>query len=165
MEKQRTFYERDTSRPRLETSYRVFPGGRKLRHGIERGWFENGQLRWERVYAEGEPMGHWVSYHRDGVRESETWPGNDPTPRTSTWWYPNGQRSSQGETVRGSRAGPWTTWYQSGVKESEGGYVANLKEGAWTFWHPDGRLDASGSYRAGKRVGSWVKDPDGIDAP
>lgn len=157
VEKQRTFYERDTARPRLETTYRVYPGGRKLRHGSEREWYESGQLRWEREFAEGEPAGRWASYYPDGTQESETWPGPDPTPRTSTWWHPSGAVSSHGPTLRGARDGLWTSYHPDGTRAAEGRYVAGRREGEWTFWQPDGRTAERGEYRAGQRVGAWVR--------
>jgi len=160
VEKQRTYYDRDTARPRLETTYRVYPGGRKVRHGSEREWYANGQLHWEREFVDGEPAGRWASYYPDGIQESESWPGRDPTPRTSTWWHPNGAISSRGPSVRGVRDGLWTGYYADGTRESEGRYVAGRREGEWVFWKPDGSSAARGEYRAGQRVGEWLRDTE-----
>ena len=165
VELQRSFYDRDTNRPRLETSYRVFPGGRKLRHGPERAWYADGSLQWEREYADGEPAGRWRAWFPDGTPESETFPDPRPgaygdEPRTASWWYPNGQLSSRGPTVRGAREGLWTSWYEDGTRRSEGRWVGGRKEGEWTLWHPDGRVAARGAYRADVRVGDWIGNPD-----
>ena len=157
VEKQHTYYDRDTARPRLETTYRIYPGGRKVRHGVEREWYSSGQLHWEREFADGEPTGRWSSYYPDGTRESETWPGPDPTPRTTTWWHSNGAVSSTGPSVRGVRHGHWTSYYSDGALESEGEYVAGRREGQWAFWNQDGSSGASGIYRAGQRVGDWLR--------
>ena len=160
VEKQRMFYGGDVARPRLESTYRVFAGGRKVLHGPERAWYENGALQWEREYQDGEPSGRWTSYYEDGTQQSETWPGaGDATPRTTTWWHPNGALSSQGPTVRGAREGLWTSWYPDGARQSEGSYAASLREGQWTFWHPDGRVFERGPFQAGQRVGDWERDP------
>ena len=157
LEKQRSFYERDTTRPRLETTFRVYPGGRKVKHGPELAWFADGTPQWEREFADDEPCGRWRSYYPDGTQASETWPGSDPTERTASWWHPNGQLSSQGNLSRGARTGLWRTWHPNGALASEGHYLANLREREWTFWREDGELKERGSYRAGQRVGDWVK--------
>jgi hypothetical protein len=160
VEKQRTFYDGDTSRPRQESTYRVFAGGRKVLHGPERAWYQDGVLRWEREYRDGEPCGRWASYYEDGTMQSESWPDvADATPRTTTWWHRNGKISSQGPTVRGARQGPWNSWYEDGTHASEGSYAGNLRDGPWTFWHPDGRVAERGAFSAGVKVGTWERDP------
>ena len=162
VEKQRSFFDRDTSRPRLETTYRVYPGGRKIRHGPERAWYADGQLQWERDFLDGEPTGVWRSYYPDGTQESETWPGQDPTgpaegERIASWWHPNGRLSSRGPIVYGARSGTWEFWHDNGALAGRGSYAANRREGLWTFWTRDGSVAEQGRSRAGQRVGDWIK--------
>jgi hypothetical protein len=160
VERQRSFYAGDTSRPRLESTYRVHAGGFKVLHGPERAWYESGVLRWEREYRDGEPCGRWASYYESGAQESESWPdAADAGEHVTTWWHPNGELSSRGPTVRGAREGRWSSWYPDGTLRSEGDYSGNLREGEWTFWHEDGRVAERGSYAAGVRIGSWERDP------
>lgn len=162
VEKQRTYYDRDVERPRMETSYRIHPGGRKTRHGAELAWYADGALQWEREFVEGEPAGRWRSWYPDGTLESETWPDpGDGEAHESSWWYPSGRLSSRGETVRGVRHGSWTAWYEDGTRRWEGRFVGGHREGPFTYWHADGSVEARGQYRADVRVGEWLSAQPG----
>lgn len=156
VERQRSYYQNDRSRPRLETTVRLYPDGTREKHGPEREWYDGGQLRWEREFRAGEPHGHWTSWHPNGRKASEaTFGQNELTPMT--WWYEDGQVSTEGQARNASRDGRWTMWHPNGAKRGEGDYRSNLREGEWTFWAEDGTLLERGRYRAGERVGAWER--------
>lgn len=37
-----------------------------LRHGPIRTWYDNGKLRYKGFYSNGEPIGEWIYYSREG---------------------------------------------------------------------------------------------------
>ncbi len=159
VERQRTYYRDDLSRPRLETTVKLHPNGTRVRHGPEREWYDDGGLRWEREFSDGEPFGRWTSWHPNGQKASEATFGSDEL-TDMAWWHDNGQVSTRGQARDGAREGPWTSWYSDGTKRWEGGYRANLREGSWTFWNEDGTLGERGLFRADDRVGSWERARD-----
>jgi hypothetical protein len=156
VERQRSYFEDDRSRPRLETAVKLYPDGTRVKHGPEREWYDDGQLRWEREFRDGEPFGRWVSWHANGAKASEaTFGSNELT--EMTWWHDNGQVSTRGKARDAARQGSWNSWYASGAKRWEGEYRDNLREGVWTFWNADGSLAERGAFRADERVGRWER--------
>lgn len=143
-----------TDRPFLLREFLVHPGGRRVAHGREAEWYRDGQLRTERFYDHGEPSGVWRSWHADGTPSSVV--HCDPeTLGTTTWWHPNGRKSSEGPAVGGVKQGVWSSWHDNGVLASEGEYAFGRRQGPWREWDREGRLVASGTYREGVRVGEW----------
>ena len=69
--------------------------------------------------------GKCESYYPNGQK---SWEGNfkDGKPHgTSNWWYESGQKSSKWSFKDGKEHGTYTTWYNNGQKEWEG----NWKDG------------------------------------
>ncbi|MCE9598268.1 MAG: hypothetical protein K8S54_09905 [Spirochaetia bacterium] len=58
-----------------------------------------------------------------------------------TYYYPNGQKSSEGEcdTATGLESGTWRDYYQSGEKMGMGPRSGD-RTGQWTFWGKDGAI-------------------------
>ena len=156
IERQRSYYHDDRSRPRLETSIKLYPDGTRVKHGPEREWYDGGQLRWEREFKDGEPFGLWISWHANGEQASRATFGSDLLAEM-VWWYDTGQLSTEGQALNGAREGRWSSWHANGEKRSEGEYRANLREGVWTFWNDDGTLAERGLFRADERVGQWER--------
>ena len=153
LDRRRTYYLNDTSRPRLESQVLVFFDGSVLRHGLEREWSESGTLVAEREFARGEPAGRWRTWFPSGRPRSESAFG--PEPATWSWWYESGQLSSQGPALGGVKQGRWTAWHENGVESSEGDYSAGKREGEWSFWNEEGSLLERGEFRADVKVGRW----------
>lgn len=53
------------------------------------------------------------------------------------------------------RVGPWTFWFPNGQKRSEGAFAADQRDGMWTWWHPNGQKWIEGIYVMGKKSGPW----------
>jgi antitoxin component YwqK of YwqJK toxin-antitoxin module len=71
-------------------------------------------------------------------------------------WYPNGQKSLEGEYVDGLKQGPWKVWYDNGKLCRTENYLNGKLEGSWKIYHDDGTLKAEESYRDNKRDGRWI---------
>uniref|UniRef100_A0A7V4TGF0 PKD domain-containing protein n=1 Tax=Candidatus Caldatribacterium saccharofermentans TaxID=1454753 RepID=A0A7V4TGF0_9BACT len=113
---------------KLEYTYYLDNQGRRVKHGTETAFYENGQKKFEGTYEHGKKEGVWVSFYDNGVV---------------------GQRG----TYRGGlREGTWTLYYRDGKKESEGPYRRDKREGKWVKWLPDGRKFAEMEYRQGEIV-------------
>lgn len=92
------------------------PRGSKVKNGGAAQWYENGQLKHQGQFKEGEPVGRFV------------------------WWHANGNKSTQGVYVDGKKARIWTWWHENGMKKTEGTYQDNQPAGIWRAWHNDGSL-------------------------
>lgn len=155
-DRQRTYYERDTSRPRTETEVLILSYGRTVKHGVERRWYPDGALELERGWRAGEPSGWWRAWYPDGTLRSEH--RVDPEQATEmSWWRPDGSLSSRGPARDSLREGLWCGWHPDGAKAWEGGFRRGVRHGAWQAWRPDGTLLERGEYRDGLRVGAWER--------
>lgn len=54
------------------------------------------------------------------------------------------------------RIGKFTYYYPNGEKRSEGEYENGKAEGEWNYWYNDGQKKTNGIYEAGERVGEWI---------
>jgi len=113
-----------------EVEYGVFYSGRRLQHGTERLYFENGQVLHETQYERGKEHG------------------------ASRWYNDDGQMSTETHYVRGKRHGKYTKWYFDEQKEAEGTYEDGLKVGIWREWHWGGDLASECTYQRGRIVGT-----------
>ncbi len=138
------------------TEVLVLPNGARMRHGLDRAYYANGQLKFERQYFEDQPLGQWRSWYASGAQESLIEGVGLSEPADSTWWHPNGERSTAGQTNNGTRVGLWTHWYSSGVRMSSGEYIEGRRSGPWMFWYESGEPRAKGEYRDDLRIGAWT---------
>lgn len=153
-DRQRTFFDREATRPRTEVTLLLHADGRSSKDGVERRWYPDGTLELERGWREDEPRGWWRSWWPDGTpRFEHRFDPGEATPMR--WWFESGVVSSEGPARGGVREGPWRARHPGGVPAYAGGYVAGRRDGLWTFWHPDGSLAERGRYVAGERVGPW----------
>jgi len=153
-DRQRTYYDRDTTRPRTDVHVLLYPDGRSLKDGVERRWTADGTLEIEHGWREGRPYGLWRTWFPDGSPRFEH--RYDPDEVTAMrWWHRGGAISSEGPARDGLREGLWRGRHPDGAPAFEGGYVAGRRAGPWTFWHSDRSLAERGSYQADVRVGTW----------
>jgi antitoxin component YwqK of YwqJK toxin-antitoxin module len=73
-----------------------------------------------------------------------------------TEWYPNGQKSLEGEYVDGLKQGPWKVWYENGKLCRTENYLNGKLDGSWKIYHDDGTLKAEETYRDNNRDGRWI---------
>ncbi|MEM6570616.1 MAG: hypothetical protein AAF957_19555 [Planctomycetota bacterium] len=137
-----------------DRSYLDMPDGVRLHHGAHRTWYPDGTPETLRHYREGDEVGVWWSWWRNGALRSayEFVPGVE-TPMT--WWHPNGLLQSEGMARDGVRTGPWRFWHENGELESEGSFVGGRRAGFWAFYDADGEWTERGRMQAGRRIGDW----------
>ena len=102
-----------------------------------------------------------VETHPNGLTKSEGFKRDGRT-KVGYWTYywPNGQKLSEGEYQDGKKHGPWTSWDDAGRTTAQGEYLDGSRTGPWRAWvrNPDGSLhqarteQVSGIYEAGQRI-------------
>ncbi len=98
------------------------PRGSKVQNGGAAQWYENGQLKHQGQFKEGQPVGRFV------------------------WWHANGNKSIQGLYVEGMKNRTWTWWHPNGMKKTEGAYKDDQAIGVWRAWYADGSLRNSENF-------------------
>lgn len=151
--------ERTTRHPHTKELLRrwsewVLPDGTTQKHGPETEWYPNGELKWEREFDRGEPVGHWRGFHANGAPMAESFHATDE-PTVTSFWFEDGTLRARGAALNGVRRGLWEHRYENGGLREVGEYRDNRREGLWSYYHPDGSLQARGEFDAGERVGVW----------
>ena len=54
-------------------------------------------------------------------------------------WYKNGKKESEGTFKDGKKDGKWTDWYENGQKKEEETYKDGVKDGLFTDWYENGK--------------------------
>ena len=73
---------------------------------------------------------------------------------SETYYYPNGQKASEGFYKDDKLEGSLTYWYDNGQKASEGHYVNDKPEGIQTAWDENGQLESEQEYKNGELTGN-----------
>ena len=71
----------------------------------------------------------------------------------NTFYYPNGNRSSEGNMKNGKPDGYWKTYYENGLLKSEGNRKNLLLDSIWKFYSEDGMLHQEITYLENKKEG------------
>jgi antitoxin component YwqK of YwqJK toxin-antitoxin module len=106
-----------------------------------KGWYENGQLRYDNNYKMNLKHGTW------------------------TRWYGNGAPETAYSYIDGQLEGEWSAWYEcpapcaagQGQLKEQGFYKKNLKNGSWIYFHPDGNNYQQQGYIDGRPHGKWLE--------
>ncbi len=72
-----------------------------------------------------------------------------------TYFYENGNKSSEGDYVNDKEEGLWNYWYDNGQKKSSGECKADKVEGVWKYWYESGEKKSEGKYMNGEQVDIW----------
>jgi antitoxin component YwqK of YwqJK toxin-antitoxin module len=75
------------------------------------------------------------------------------TGEAKVFYYPNGNKSSEGAFVNGKPEGFWKTYYETGMLKSEGNRKNHLLDGNWRFYRDNGALEKEIEYVTGKKEG------------
>ena len=70
------------------------------------------------------------------------------------FYYPNGQKSSEGFLVEGKPNGYWKNYFDTGVLKSEGNRKEFQLDSSWKFFRLDGSLLQSIEYQANVKTGA-----------
>jgi len=143
----------------------VAPGRGALKHGIERIWYPEGALHWEREFRYGKPSGVWRSWWDNGKPRTECYYFGPEVERTMSFWREDGKLQAQGPACDGSRRGRWKFWWRHGQLSDEGEYRGGLREGLWHAWSEDGKHRFEIVYARNVRVSKRELAPDSEATP
>jgi antitoxin component YwqK of YwqJK toxin-antitoxin module len=109
--------------------------------GLTVRWHENGEVREEGQFKNGEACGTWVNWFESGIKHMERVFEHDKANGPATSWFENGQTSSTGSFLQNLPEGEWSQWYESGQLRSAGFYNKGKKQGRWNFFTETGEVD------------------------
>lgn len=75
----------------------------------------------------------------------------------NVFYYPNGQKSSEGMLKDGQPEGWWKSYNEQGVLVSEGNRKNHLLDSVWTFYNDQGDKMLVINYNAGKKEGDRIQ--------
>ena len=130
------------------------------------GWYTLGQKQYEGYYLKSNDMpeatydwwnskvttaaakpavadqkhGSWVSWYRNGAKQTEAQYDRDMRIGKFKWWYENGTPEAEGEYENGKKIGTWITWHPNGLKESQGDFKEDQLISKWFHWDADGKM-------------------------
>lgn len=118
----------------------------------------------------------WILYAEEPIETAYDWingtiattpldpPGVDEKHGQWVWWYPNGQKYSEGRYLNDQPVGLWVFWHSNGQKQMEGEYSTGVLVGKWTWWKEDGSVLRSEDYGQAA-VSSNDAEPELLEAP
>lgn len=140
---------------------------------IKKDYWDNGNLKSEMSYENGELNGRCVWYLANGKPQLEVnYRHNQPDGLTRRWyengnimeelWYKEGVRDSvfrayslkgllveEGYYSNGKLNGDYRSWYENGQVFQEGRYVDDMMDGSWLIFYADGSLAAKADFVMG----------------
>ena len=82
-----------------------------------------------------------------------------------TYWYDNGQKSSERSYKYGKFDGILTQWYENGQKRFEINFKGGRKQGLAILYDENGQKYSEGNYKDGKLMSVEVWKPNGEKCP
>jgi antitoxin component YwqK of YwqJK toxin-antitoxin module len=102
-------------------------------------WYENGKIRMESSFINGEKDGQFRLYHENGILHEIR------------------------EYKHNEMHGTWITWNGKGIKIGEASYQCGKKHGKWFVWDDKGNLVYEMNYQDGEKSGIWKRyDESGV---
>jgi antitoxin component YwqK of YwqJK toxin-antitoxin module len=120
-------------------------------------WNTNDQLTQDDTFYEGRKHANKVLWHSPGKKRAEGWilHAKEPAETEFDWWNGTIVVAPDQNVGVDERHGMWTWWFPNGQKYSEGRYLEDQPVGKWTFWHSNGLKHMEGEYLAGVQSGKW----------
>lgn len=89
-------------------------------------------------------------WFESGTKKSENYWHHGVNTRTSTYWYPNGQKSFEAKySENGAPDGAWKGWYENGQIQYEQSFINGVKEKKWITYRKDGGVESIQHYENG----------------
>lgn len=125
-------------------------------HGIEKSWHENGQLKYEVNYFEGERVGYDVSYDFDGVIKGKDYFKNGLLHGVSREWGFSLEAESSiliklNNYKEGELHGCCKKWHENGLLASESYYYKGELNGPCKYFDKEGLMWSNELYLNGVR--------------
>ena len=136
-------------------SIELFSGG--VKNGVHKEFFNNGSIKIDGQYINGDKSGLWIEYFREGSKMRMFDVNENGKNGSISEWYKNGVKKIRGEYFHGQKDGVWTAWYSNGVKESIVTYNQGKQEGIFSCFYENGNKKSEGivSFKWGKEQRCW----------
>jgi uncharacterized protein len=158
-------------------STKKFNNGKRILHAPEianvevyREVFEDGTLKYEGVYSDGDPIGTHYKYKKKWQCDSSLFRRDDttdifekrlvcrnaPVPDSAIEYF-DGIVIAKGavDSLR-NRQGLWMEYHNSGEFRGKGIYRDGQRTGEWEFFYSSGKLEQKGRYdKRGRAQGVW----------
>ena len=121
-------------------------------HGLERVWYENGQLKAEINWKNGLWDGLIKDWYDNGQLHYELNFKDGDLDGLQKYWYKNGQLENEENIKNGYLDGLQKYWYENGQLESETNYKNGELDGLLRTWSENGQLKYQGNYKDGELV-------------
>jgi uncharacterized protein len=120
-------------------------------------WNTSDELTQDDTYYQGRKHANKVLWHSPGKKRAEGWilHAKEPSETGYDWWNANIISAPDQPKGVDERHGMWSWWFPNGQKYSEGRYLEDQPVGKWTFWHANGQKHMEGEYLAGVQSGKW----------
>ncbi|MDE0771203.1 MAG: hypothetical protein OSB25_03225 [Salibacteraceae bacterium] len=118
-------------------------------------YYNDGVLRAEGDYQQGEKFGEWVFYYREGqVEQKGSFTKGELYDGIWTWFHKNGNTWRSEVYYYGLENGPFVEYSDSNTVISEGDFIEGLEDGPWLYQLNDHK--EVGAYSNGQREGEWL---------
>ncbi|MBL1147831.1 MAG: hypothetical protein D8M28_09075 [Proteobacteria bacterium] len=125
------------------------PGAREPYTGKYHEFYENGQMKSEIMYFQGQKYGIMTLWHSDGTKAYEGEFRADKRFGTHMEWFKDSTKKSQTRYDNDHKHGVEIIWYPNGNKMSEIEYKFDQKDGRAQGWFQDGKPIYDNHYRRG----------------
>ena len=131
-----------------------------VKNGEYKEFFNNGNIKINGQYINGDKSGLWVEYFREGGTMRMFYAKENRKDGSISEWYKNGEKKLHGKYFQGRKQGLWTAWYPNGVKESVITYNQGDQEGVFSYFYDNGNKKSEGivSYNGKKEQRCWDID-------
>ncbi|MGL5124595.1 MAG: toxin-antitoxin system YwqK family antitoxin [Fusobacteriaceae bacterium] len=116
---------------------------------------ENGQLKVEYNYKNGQLDGTYKSYYENGQLKVEGNLKNGLQDGLVKRYYENGQLRHEENYKNGEFEGPYKDYYENGQLRSKGNYKNGKLEGLFKIYYDNGQLEQEYNYKDGKLEGPY----------
>ncbi len=119
-------------------------------------YFTNGKKRSLVIRKEGKLHGKCIDWYENGqVRYEMTYKNGNRTKLLG--WYKNGQMSIEGNRLNGISHGKYFEWYENGKKKKEIDFKDGDKNGIYMEWYENGIKKIETNYLKGKVIGKILR--------
>lgn len=122
----------------------------------DKGYYENGNLKFEIEKKSGKYNGKATFYYADGLKQHECFYSNDTLQGKSTRWYNNGKIYTTEHFKNNMLHGVVQAFDMNGKKVREENYHLDTLNGAYSEFYTSGQAKIQGHYRKGLYDGQWI---------
>ena len=134
---------------------------KKVNYDTIRRYYQNGKLKSEDNYRDGEPFGLWRTWYQNGQLKDEVNIKNGKRDGFHLRWFENGQLQNEINIKNGERNGLRRSWYENGQLASEANFKDGKNHGLRRGWYENGQLSSEKSFKHGNSDGldrTWYEN-------